>query len=154
MSSGEGYWYDNMVELMDFGRPTEVVLRDLEKLKMRGGYFKRDFVRVEEEASDPAPKDVKPVDPPIIDIDPNDVDPSDPLAKIMAFAKQSQNMTPSRTSVRPAVSMSSEIVDPTTLAAECDFNSGLILAGDVLHRYTAKKRYNRKIYLITDGEVR
>ena len=59
-----------------------------------------------------------------------------------------------RNSVQPAISMSKEVMNPRTLAVECDFNSGLILAGDILHRYTLKKRYNRKIYLITDGESR
>lgn len=42
-SSGVGGGYDNVVELMEFGRPTEEVLRDLEKVKKRKGYFEKDF---------------------------------------------------------------------------------------------------------------
>lgn len=152
---------------MDFGRPTEVVLRDLEKIRMRGGFLKRDFEREEEPGVDLPGKELgaEKEELKVEEAEPKEdvgVAPNDPLAKVLALAKMSKKEEGGgnggggvkRSSVRPAISMSKEVVDPRTLAAECDFNSGLILAGDILHRFTSKKRCNRKIYLITDGESR
>ncbi|GMH66661.1 hypothetical protein TrST_g10712 [Triparma strigata] len=156
-SSGEGGGYNNVVELMEFGRPNEEVLRDLEKVKRRQGYFEKDF-----EAAFVAPEVEKEVEREAKKVKQEDVkmkgesgttDKSDPIAMMMELKKKSKGRQTAVVSSR-FIPPSTENIDPAKLAVPCDFLPGFILAADILYNYTKKKRSNRKIYLLTDGESR
>ena len=47
-----------------------------------------------------------------------------------------------------------ELPQSETLSVPSDLICGLILAGDIIHKKTASKRFNRKIYLLTDAECK
>ena len=126
-------------------------LQDLEKIRMKQGFDPQDFglargfgplqglVSATEVGGEDEDED---------EDDDADEDPycAKHLSMIKKMAKESllqqQNRTVSQDDSPP----------PTSLSVPSDIISGVILAGDILHKKTSNKRFNRKIYLLTDAE--
>ncbi len=139
-SSGHGpTGYENMVEFMNVRRPSALDLRRLERLKDRGGYWGADFPEDEFNESE------------IIQGKDDDEMGDAEYAKIEAMASA---MYPSARESGAIAMKPKSIINvspPDQLSVACDCLRGLILSADLLYRATNKKRYNRRIIMLTDG---
>ncbi|GMI25268.1 hypothetical protein TeGR_g12717 [Tetraparma gracilis] len=136
---GHAGGYEHVTELQDLGRPSGQVLRDLEKVRDREGYWGGDFA---EEEADEGGED-----------DEDGEGGDDDGGEVSHDYKMLMNMVAKGgggAAAAPAAS-AEDFGPPTDLSVPCDPLRGLIIAGDILYRRTNKKRYNRTIYLITDG---
>mmetsp|Transcript_4343 Transcript_4343/g.8756 ORF Transcript_4343/g.8756 Transcript_4343/m.8756 type:complete len:588 (-) Transcript_4343:445-2208(-) len=159
-AQGDYGGYGGMVELnSDLERPTSKILQDLEKIKEKQGFDPQDFGFKIDKSSLTGLLDMeikgegkKAV---LDDDDEKEDDDFDPyreqhlsmMKKIMSKTHQQQ--------MEKQIQMEHQQMDlpqSKSLSVPSDLIKGLILAGDILHKKTATKRFNRKIYLLTDAE--
>jgi ATP-dependent DNA helicase 2 subunit 2 len=107
----------------------------LEKVRRRHGYWAADFYSNDDDDDD-------------------DLVPDDPTSATSHELKMLENMMarqqPTISSAK-AQDLPPNPPDGVAISVPCDPLRGIIIAGDILYRRTNKKRYNRSIYLITDG---
>ena len=137
-ATGGGSGYDHVVMLQDLTRPDAKILRDLEKVRKRKGYWGGDH-NPEPPADDAESES---------DDDGNGTSHELKMMERMVAKTTSSSAAP----LKPPLPLLPPDPPPgTSISVPCDPLRGIIIAGDVLHRRTSKKRYNRTIYLITDG---
>lgn len=160
-AQGDYGGYGGMVELnSDLERPTSKILQDLEKIKEKQGFDPQDFgfkidkssltglldMEIKGEGKGALSDD---------DHDDDDEDDFDPyreqhlsmMKKIVSKTHQQQ-----KEKQKQMEHQQMDLPQSKSLSVPSDLIRGLILAGDILHKKTATKRFNRKIYLLTDAE--
>jgi hypothetical protein len=133
------------------------VLKDLEKIRKKQGFDPKDFGLTTDFATfDGLLCSVKSPDKGSSKENDDSVD-SDDSADFDPFRQNHQAMMEKIAKKAQELKQQDEDLSKSEtvgLSVSSDLICGLILAGDILHKKTALKRFNRKIYLLTDAECK